>query len=263
MASRSVESVAAPDGRAPSERLYQKLAHRLFEELGSGKYAIGDRLPAERELSLDYGVSRPAVREALIALEVQGFVEVRVGSGAYVKRLPGQEDQPGFAVTAFELTEARIAFEGESAALAAAHITDDEISHLSALVDEIAAENQNREVTETADREFHLAIARASRNTAVALMVEQLWRLRTTSAECALLHAKARSAKVRPVVAEHRAIVDALRRRDVPAARAAMHAHLSAVMDHLLFTTEEIALEEARRVVASTRERFGAKGGRA
>ena len=65
---------------ATGDRLYQRLAHILFEQLSSGRYAIGDRLPAERELSVEYNVSRPAVREALIALEVQGFVEVRIGS---------------------------------------------------------------------------------------------------------------------------------------------------------------------------------------
>jgi GntR family transcriptional repressor for pyruvate dehydrogenase complex len=72
-----------------------------------------------------------------------------------------------------------------------------------------------------------------------------------------LLHAKARNAKVRPVVEEHAAIIDALRARDANAARAAMRAHLSAVMDHLLFRTEELAVEEVRRSLASTRQRYG------
>ena len=70
-------------------------------------------------MAATYNVSRPTVREAIIALEVQGLVEVRVGSGAYVRRLPGKEDLPGFNITAFELTEARLLFEGEAAALAA------------------------------------------------------------------------------------------------------------------------------------------------
>lgn len=241
-----------------SDRLYQKLAKRLFDDLAAGKYAIGSRLPAERELSQEHAISRPAVREALIALEVQGFIEVRVGSGAYVRRLPGQEEQPDFAITAFELTEARLIFEGESAALAAVHITDEELARLDGLVDAIAEENLQPDVTENADREFHLAIARATRNAGVLRTIEDLWHLRATSPESALLHAKARTANIRPVVAEHAAIVDALRARDSGAARAAMRAHLSAVMDHLLFATEERALEEARRSVASTRARFSA-----
>ena len=101
------------------DRLYQDLARSLLEELSSGRFPVGARLPAERELAATYTVSRPTVREAMIALEVQGLVEVRVGSGAYVRRLPGKEDIPGFNITAFELTEARLIFEGEAAALAA------------------------------------------------------------------------------------------------------------------------------------------------
>ena len=108
-------------------RLYQRLAASLMELLASGRYAIGDRLPAERELCVQYGVSRPAMREALISLEVLGFLEVRVGAGAFVRRLPGQDEHPGFAVTAFELTEARLVFEGEAAAQAARHISDEEL----------------------------------------------------------------------------------------------------------------------------------------
>lgn len=237
-------------------RLYQRLAGMLFDQLSSGRYAVGDRLPAERELSLEHNVSRPAVREALIALEVQGYIDVRVGSGAFVLKLPGQNDRPGFAITAFELTEARMIFEGEAAALAAVHITDDELQQLAALIDQMDQENLLPEVTENADRDFHFVIAKATRNMAIQLAIEGFWRVRATSPECALLHNKARSANVRPVVAEHSAILGALRVRDPAAARAAMRAHLSAVMEYLLFTTEELAVEEARRSAASHRARY-------
>ncbi|MEG3083105.1 FadR/GntR family transcriptional regulator [Sphingomonas sp. PB2P12] len=239
-------------------RLYQRLAGQLFDQLSSGRYAVGDRLPAERELSLEHGVSRPAVREALIALEVQGYIDVRVGSGAFVRKLPGEEERPGFAITAFELTEARIMIEGEAAALAAIHVSDDELVQLALLVERIDQENLLPEVTEDADRDFHFLIAAATRNAAIQLAIEGFWRIRATSPECALLHNKARSANVRPVVAEHRAILDALRAHDPAASRLAMRAHLSAVMDHLLFTTEEQAVEEVRRQLASSRARYRA-----
>ena len=98
----------------------------------------------------------------------------------------------------------------------------------------------------------------ATRNAAMVMTLENYWRVRSTSPECALLHDKARSAKVRPVVSEHSAIAVALRARDPVAARAAMRAHLSAVMEHLLFTTEKLAVEEARRTAATTRERYRA-----
>ena len=257
--SKKARKVAdAVEEAAPSNgRLYQRVAQRLFQELANGKYAVGDRLPAERELAIEHEVSRPAVREAMIALEVQGLIDVRVGSGAYVRRLPGINDRPGFNVTAFELTEARLLFEGESAALAATNITDAELDELEALVRQISKENQRRGVTENADFDFHMLIARATRNLAIVNTIEELWRVRSTSPECALLHAKARAANVRPVVEEHSSIVEALRTRDPAKARAAMRAHLGSVIDHLLFATEEQALAKAREAVASTRRRFG------
>jgi GntR family hexuronate regulon transcriptional repressor len=239
-----------------NDRLYQELARTLLAELASGRYPVGSRLPAERDLAHRHGVSRPTVREAIIALEVQGLVEVRIGSGAYVMRLPGEGDAPGFAITAFELTEARLLFEGEAAALAATQVTDEDLAAIAALVDEIARENQDPGGTEQADRAFHLAIARATRNAAIVEAVEHLWALRATSAEAALLHEKARHANVKPVVEEHTAVLAALRARDPDAARAAMRAHLSAVLDGLLFATEEKALEDARRAVQAKRQRY-------
>jgi len=253
----AAKSIPPVEVEPSQDRLYQKLAKRLFDELAGGKFAVGDRLPAERELAADYGVSRPAVREAMIALEVQGLIEVRVGSGAYVQRLPGEKDLPGFGVTAFELTEARLLIEGEAAALAATSITDDELDELDELVRQIADENRQPGVSERADRAFHRVIAAATRNAALTLMIEELWRLRSDSPACALLHEKARTANVRPVVEEHQAIVDALRSHDSQRARAAMRAHLGQVIDHLLFATEEKALQTARASVATTRERFG------
>lgn len=237
-------------------RLYRELARKLIAELSSGKFAVGDRLPAERELSAEYNVSRPTVREAVIALEVQGLVEVRVGSGAYVRRLPGKEDIPGFNVTAFELTEARLLFEGEAAALAAAQISAEELAMLEQQVRDIAAENRSGGGTELADREFHLTIARATRNSAIANSIEELWNLRANSPESALLHDKARTANVKPVVDEHTAILNALRDHNPADARAAMRTHLSAVLDSLLFTTEEKAIEAARIAAAAKRARY-------
>jgi GntR family transcriptional repressor for pyruvate dehydrogenase complex len=239
-----------------NDRLYQDLARKLMAELAAGNYPMGSRLPAERELAAQFDVSRPTVREAIIALEVQGLVEVRIGSGAYVLRLPGKGDVPGFDITAFELTEARLLFEGEAAALAATQITEEQLIEIEGLVREIARENLDPKGTDKADRAFHLAIARATRNNAVLETIEQLWSLRYTSPEAALLHEKARTANIKPVVDEHTAVLDALRARDPAAARAAMRAHLAAVLESLLFATEEKAVEEARRAVRAKRERY-------
>jgi GntR family transcriptional regulator, hexuronate regulon transcriptional repressor len=237
-------------------RLYRDLAEKLFAELATGKYKVGAKLPAERELCAMYNVSRPTVREALIALEVQGLIEVRVGSGAHVVRAPSADDSPGFNVTAFEVTEARLLFEGDAAALAASVITPAALDQLDLLVRKIADENKTKGSKENADREFHLLIAESTGNAAIARTIAELWRLRNTSPECALLYEKARSANVKPVVEEHRLIVEALRSRDPAKAKAAMRAHLTAVLDTLLFATEQQAIAKARKLTESTRARL-------
>ncbi len=80
--------------------------------------------------------------------------------------------------------------------------------------------------------------------------------MRTSSPECGLLHKKERRANFKPVAEEHARVVEALRARDPSRARAAMRAHLNAVMDYLLFATEQQAMEEVRKSTASTRARF-------
>lgn len=240
----------------PHVRLYMVIAETLIGDLSSGKYPVGAKLPAERELAAMYEVSRPVIREAIIAMEVRGLVEVKVGSGVYVRALPDHDQLVAYNVSAIEITEARLLIEAEVAALAATQITDDELARLDALIEEIEAENNDPRGTEKADRAFHLTIAAASRNTALLEAVERLWQLRSSSPEAALLHEKARTANVKPVVDEHTLIANALKQRDPSAARAAMRAHLSQVLESLLFATEERAIAEARRSAQANRDRF-------
>lgn len=248
---------SSPHGFAADEtRLYRRVARAMIDDLQSGTYTVGDRMPAERDIAARLGVSRPVVREAMLAMEVLGLVEARLGSGTFVIRLPGDREEPAFTVSPFELVEARLLFEGEAVALAAQHISDDEILRLESLVSAMQHENAKEDGEENADIAFHMTIARASRNAAVERTIEQLWLLRSTSPECRLLLEKARTANVRPVVEEHAAIVAALKMRDPAAARAAMHAHLGAVLQHLLFALEEEAVAAARQSVEATRQRF-------
>jgi DNA-binding FadR family transcriptional regulator len=104
-------------------RLYQKVLEKMLALLDSGEYPIGGRLPPERELAERFGVSRPTIREAIIALETLERVTVKTGSGVYVQEHHTLLDNVYKSVTPFELTEARALIEGEAAALAAKMIT--------------------------------------------------------------------------------------------------------------------------------------------
>ncbi|WP_144098387.1 FadR/GntR family transcriptional regulator [Croceicoccus sediminis] len=245
-----------PTAPRSAPRLYKEIAAKIISEIQDGTFAVGARLPAERDLAVQYQVSRPVIREAIIALEVQGLVEVRVGSGVYVLSASQAELDSEEDVSAIELTEARLLVESEVAALAAAQITDEELRELEELVDQIEQENETADGKEEADAAFHLAIAKAARNNALFDAVERLWGLRRTSREAALLHEKARHANIKPIVDEHTAILNALKARDPKAARNAMRGHLSQVLESLLFATEQRFVDEARRNMQARRERF-------
>ena len=106
-------------------RLYRQIADQIRGLIRSGEFPAGSRLPPERDLARQLGVSRPSVREALIALEVEGMVEVRIGSGIYVLAGGQTAGANGPEATAgpFELLRARYVIESECAALAAKSAT--------------------------------------------------------------------------------------------------------------------------------------------
>ena len=243
-------------------RLYQTVAEKITRAVAAGDYKVGDRLPGERELAQLYEVSRPTVREAIIALEIDGLVEVRIGSGVYVlSAVPRGKTVPR-DIGAFELTEARLLIEGESAALAATQVTDAELAELEALIAEMARGNARGDGSgEIADRKFHELIAAITRNGAMAASVEQLWTIRNRSPQCVRTFEKSRGKGYQPVLDEHQAIVEALRSRSAANSRAAMRAHLGRVLDYLLDATEVEAIEEARAQVAAQRSRFSGRSG--
>jgi DNA-binding FadR family transcriptional regulator len=230
----------------------------LADKIGAGTYAVGQRLPSERTLAQIYSVSRPTIREAIIALELDKLVEVRLGSGVYVTATVPQGGTPGKTdVGPFELLEARRAIEGEACALAAVRITEAELDALTALVGEIRDEN-GRDIgrSEDADRRFHRLIAQATQNSSMVDAVEALWNARTRSPQYKLLSEKARAAGVIPRIEEHDLIVEALRTRDPERARAAMRGHLTRVLESIMEATEVHEMEQARARVAQQRQRY-------
>ncbi len=236
------------------QKRYQYVADQLTRAIREGDFVAGQRLPSERDLAERFQVSRPTIREALIALDIQGLVEARQGSGLYVKTAALARQAPELDIGAFELTEARRLFEGEAAALAAALITDAEIRELEGIVTEIRDENRRRVPGEQADRSFHLTIAKATRNSAILGVIEQLWDMRYKSPLCMNMLERARRVGVQPRVDEHERILEALRARDSKAARKAMRDHLERVIAGLLKATEVEALERARSEVEATRQ---------
>ncbi|MDJ1160177.1 FCD domain-containing protein [Chelatococcus sp. SYSU_G07232] len=216
------------------QRLYQQVAEQILALIQSGEIKVGDRLPPERDLSKRLGVSRPTVREAMIALELAGIVEVRIGAGTTVVGAPmGDKPLARWLEPAgpgpIELVEARRMLEREVAAVAAAEAT---AAHLAAIAETLTKMRaaEDTEAHRAADRLFHTRIAEATGNAVVASLVDGLWGEMYSPLFERLGHLSGLIPQGHPrTLAEHEAIYAALAAHDAVAARAAMDAHLVTV----------------------------------
>jgi DNA-binding FadR family transcriptional regulator len=212
-------------------RLYRQIAEQIRGLIRSGEYLPGARLPPERDLAKQLGVSRPSVREALIALEVEGLVEVRIGSGIYVQRAAAaRADEPSSVHAAagpFELLRARHVIESECAALAAKSAKKAQIAAIEDAVAVMQREFDAHTQPLAGDQLFHIRIAEATGNGALVAVVKMLWEERTGPLYKQLEHHYDSPALWIAAMAEHRAIVAAIVAHDVSGARSAMQRHLT------------------------------------
>lgn len=235
-----------------TDRLYRKIARQLSDLIAAGEFTPGQRLPSERDLAQQLGVSRPSVREALIALEIEGKVEVRVGAGVFVigPRATAAETRNDEGEGPFELLAARSAVEGETAALAAREATPAEVEEIRVTVEELARLANDDPANDPVDRRFHLAIARASHNGALVWVVQMLWdQGRGTMWRRMEKHFQTPALRA-ATVRDHRAIFKAIEARDVRGARSAMHKHLGRVSRDLAAGWELLKNQRPKRSTA-------------
>lgn len=218
-----------------ARRLYRQIADQLRSLIDSGEYAVGSRLPTERELADQLKVSRPTVREALIALEVEGRVRIRVGSGIYVTE-PADATPVLSAVIEgpFELLRAREFLESAIAEQAARVATKEDIARIDAAL--VAMENVDHpgEASMVHDRAFHIAIAGCLGNAVLVRVVGELFDQRLNPYFAQLAHYFENPTTWRTALDEHRAVRDAI------AARRPLAAH-DAMRDHLAHSQERFA----------------------
>jgi GntR family uxuAB operon transcriptional repressor len=219
----------ANEANPQETRLYRVVANRIRELIREENMRAGQRLPAERELSAKLNVSRASLREALIALELGGYVEVRGGSGVYVsEQATAPADLVEVGPGPFEVLAARRLIESEIAALAAKNGTDSQIDAIMKAVVEMERDHEDRASNEQADRNFHLAIARATGNSAMVGVIEYLWAQRGTLWHKLKEHFQTEELRLLTLT-DHRKILEAIASHDVVGARQAMRAHLERV----------------------------------
>lgn len=226
-------------------RISQKIVDQIREMLHTGQLKPGDRLPSEREIAEQLQVSRPAVREALTALETMGLIEIRPGEGTFVRTgdliipfsllLASAGDEPQTR----EMMEIRLSLEGQGAYLAAQRALEEDLVRIEqCLVRMEQSVQEARPVGggpgEAADWEFHMAVALASRN---SLLVRVMLHLQD-ALKASVQEARDRLFQIegmpQQLLEEHRQVYLAIRNGDATAARDAMSRHITGAMQHLL-----------------------------
>ncbi|MHA6689957.1 FadR/GntR family transcriptional regulator [Devosia sp. A449] len=229
---------------AGEQRLYQIVARRIARMIEANAKDPNWRMPSERELAEQLEVSRPVVREAVIALEMRGIVEVRGRTGMVV--LPGRVKQVNFdgigddaGPGPFELLEARMAVEASAAAMAAERATIYDIMVLEECIAQMQQETDVMLLNEKGDRDFHMTIAKMTGNAIIVSIIEALWAQRDESVMWKKLHEHIHAPSVRPLwIGDHQAVVAALRMRNPDAAYKAMSRHIRNVSKELLEADE-------------------------
>lgn len=216
---RPVEKVSISDN----------IVKQLMKQISAGNLRPGQRIPAERELCKQFNAGRSSLREALRCLSIMGVLTARAGEGTSVAK-----DGSKFLGTIMEwrviterydlrnLMELRLALEGLAAGSTAEHATEAEISEIEEIISRMRESINDAKRFSALDVEFHLALARASRNQALLDMLTMIGGQLTRVVSTVLKLSNARPLSLK----EHEAIAKALRRRNPEAARKAMQTHL-------------------------------------
>ncbi len=210
-------------------RLYQQIADQVRQLMLNGQYPPGSRLPAERDLAQQLGVSRPSLREALIALEIDGTIEIRMGSGIYAlnaTRPIASNRSLGESPT--ELMQARAVIESAVVIQAAAAMTPETLTALRDILTMMRTEIVEGRKPLEQDRQFHLTIAESVGNTVLYEIVASLFDERHSPMSDHIRGLFETPETWQFALSEHEAILAALEARNPLAAQAAMHAHLTA-----------------------------------
>ncbi|MFB9221878.1 FadR/GntR family transcriptional regulator [Paracoccus cavernae] len=210
-----------------TRRHYRQVADQIMAFVADQGLAPGERLPSERDMAEQFSLSRPSLREALIALEVEGHVEIRMGSGIYLSHQAPGESRPIEGGAPFEILQARCIIESAVAEEAARHVSAKLIEGLDRNLTEMAAALHDTPSAIRLDGAFHIAIAQGIGNSVLTHLMAASYEQRLSPFfERFSVHFEG-PRTWRLALAEHGAIRDAIAEGDPSAAREAMRHHLT------------------------------------
>ncbi len=222
-----------PVEQLSSRRLYEQLAERIRQQILSGALNPGDRLPTERIFARDYGVSRTVVREAVKTLQQEGLIEIKAGLGTFVVDATDRAFSQSLSLMMsvslsdklLDVVEIREILEVQMAALAAARAKPEDIDKMKSAVAKMDRSLDDISEFIKQDHAFHLALAHATQNAVMPLLISSIVDL--------LQQLRSRTALVDGSLERgqqhHKRILDAISRGDAEVAREAMQAHLRQV----------------------------------
>ncbi|MBB3310469.1 DNA-binding FadR family transcriptional regulator [Rhizobium sp. BK196] len=213
-----------------SRRLYRQVADQIRLMIIRGELAVGHRLPAERDLAERLSVSRPTLREALIVLEVEGYINIRMGSGIYVTRKSAAEAISNYREPVegpFELLQARAIIECAISEEAARNAGPQDIALLDKALNAMSGVVEDARAVLVADRAFHTGIAAIVGNATLLRVTGELFDMRMTPYFEKLASHFEGPVSWRTALEEHRVIRDAIAAGDTAGAKAAMRTHLT------------------------------------
>jgi GntR family transcriptional repressor for pyruvate dehydrogenase complex len=233
-------------------RIHEEVVTQIHELIREGRFKAGDQLPSERELAETFKVSRTSVREALRALETQGLVISRTGTGNFVADLPIESlvaplarmliEEKNALADVFEL---RKLIEPQIASLAAERATARDIERMKGILAKQQEQVERGATGVDADTELHFAIGQATQNQAIKKLVSGLLDVLSRSREESLQTRLRRQASIE----SHRAIVAAIENHDQARARDAMRHHIEQVAKSVLL------VKGTKSIVRSTKKK--------
>ncbi|MFZ5551254.1 MAG: FadR/GntR family transcriptional regulator [Pseudomonadota bacterium] len=258
--------MSATSKAGDTRRPYQQVADQVRAVIEEGGFLPGSRLPPERDLALQLGVSRPSLREALIALEIEGRVEIRMSSGVYVCAPPERAgaEAPMLGESPSELMQARAVLEQSVVTLAAARATRQGLERVRACLEAMRLDMQRGQAPIQSDRRFHVAIAELTGNSILARMVGELFDGRFGAISSHMASRAESTFSWEEAFHEHELITLALESHNPIDAAAAMAAHLKASRERWVEQSAAATADDGAeaRAKAALRKAPSARAGR-
>jgi DNA-binding FadR family transcriptional regulator len=233
----------APRAAPLPRRAHELVAHELLVLILGGGFEAGDRLPAERQLAADFGVSRPTIRQAVATLAARGLLEPRVGSGTFVTGAAVPSDADGSEAaspaTLAEVMESRLVFELGAVRLAArrAQRSREDVALLGAVVEALERVEDRTAFPAEIDVAFHRSIVGLAGNALLESLVAPCWHAMAEVVTPAARRVWTAEDTAR-MTAQHRAVFDALRLGDAELAGFEMERHLRVELSRLAGGTD-------------------------